>query len=299
MNAPRWAAVRPSVTALVAVAAVALAASGCATRHAALAADPAGVLTAQAAPSASPSGEPSSPASTPSVKPSTPTPTPKKSPTPAAKPTAAKPSTAPVPSNLAQKLKTLPVSTTQVIIAHAPSTSTTYATLETFTKSHGVWTRAFDPMDARIGSKGFSDHHVEGIATTPIGVYGFGGTMYGINANPGVKFGYHRLVTDDWWNENSDSPAYNTFQHSTANPGGASEALWEQTVAYQYFAFIAYNVPAVAGRGSGIFLHVGTGRATAGCVSLAKSNLIKVLTWLDPAKHPRIVLSPDADLHRY
>jgi hypothetical protein len=29
--------------------------------------------------------------------------------------------------------------------------------------------------------------------------------MYGVNSDPGVSFAYHHLVTNDWWNENSDS----------------------------------------------------------------------------------------------
>lgn len=152
---------------------------------------------------------------------------------------------------------------------------------------------------ARIGSKGFSAHHTEGVASTPIGVYGFGPTMYGINANPGVRYAYHRLVANDWWDENPDSPTYNTFRHSATNPGRASEALWTVHTAYQYFAFLTFNVPPVPGKGSAIFLHVGTGGPTAGCVSLAKADLIRVLDWLDPARSPRIVLSPDADLSKF
>jgi L,D-peptidoglycan transpeptidase YkuD (ErfK/YbiS/YcfS/YnhG family) len=53
---------------------------------------------------------------------------------------------------------------------------------------------------------------------------------------------------------------------------------------------IAYNTARVPGRGSAVFLHVGTGSATAGCVSLPKSELLKVLHWLRPADNPRIVI---------
>jgi len=182
---------------------------------------------------------------------------------------------------------------------HAGGYDTTRATLETFTRTSAGWVRAFAPMAARIGGRGFSDHHVEGVATTPVGVFGFGATMYGINPDPNVKYAYHRIVTGDWWNEASGSSGYNTFQHSSYSPGGASEALWREPVAYQYFAFIKYNVPAKAGRGSGIFLHVSKGNPTAGCVALSKSSLLNVLTWLDPAANPRIVMAPDSELSRF
>jgi L,D-peptidoglycan transpeptidase YkuD (ErfK/YbiS/YcfS/YnhG family) len=46
---------------------------------------------------------------------------------------------------------------------------------------------------------------------------------------------------------------------------------------------IAYNSdPAVPGRGSAIFLHDDTGRATNGCVSLAPARLVPLLRRLRP-----------------
>jgi L,D-peptidoglycan transpeptidase YkuD (ErfK/YbiS/YcfS/YnhG family) len=47
----------------------------------------------------------------------------------------------------------------------------------------------------------------------------------------------------------------------------------------------------VPGRGSAIFLHVGTGSATAGCVSLPRPELIRVLRWMRPAADPQITIS--------
>jgi L,D-peptidoglycan transpeptidase YkuD (ErfK/YbiS/YcfS/YnhG family) len=43
--------------------------------------------------------------------------------------------------------------------------------------------------------------------------------------------------------------------------------------------------------GSAIFLHVGTGTATAGCVSLPSAELLRVLRWLKPANSPKIDIS--------
>lgn len=200
--------------------------------------------------------------------------------------------------NLASRLRTLPATTTQVVIVHAVNSSTTYATLETFSKVRGQWRPELGAMAARIGELGLSDHHTEGQPTTPTGVYSLGTTIYGIKASPGVRFRYHVLVAGDYWDENSTSAGYNTFHHGL-NPGGPSEALWTIKPAYNYFAVINYNVPAVPEKGSGIFLHVGTGGPTAGCVSLDEAALIRVLRWLNPAASPRIVLATDAQLSRY
>lgn len=253
---------------------------------------------AVAAPSPTPD---SSPRISASIDPNTsPTaaPSPSRSQTP--KPAAGAGTSAAATATLASRLRTLPAQTTQVIIVHAAGYSGTHATLETFTKVSGAWRQQFPAMAARIGRNGFSDSHTEGDGTTPTGVYGFSDTMYGIDSNPGVRYAYHRIGVDDWWNENPDSPNYNSFEHTPTNPGGGSEALWTETVAYRHFAVVRYNIPVTGhARGSGIFLHVGTGNATAGCISLPRSDLVRVLNWLDPAKAPQIVLSPDSALSRY
>jgi L,D-peptidoglycan transpeptidase YkuD (ErfK/YbiS/YcfS/YnhG family) len=106
-------------------------------------------------------------------------------------------------------------------------------------------------------------------------------------------------VTNDWWDENPSSSAYNTFVHGS-DPGGASEALWQTLPAYNYFAVITFNMPnPKPGGGSGIFLHVATSGPTAGCVSLPTADLLSVLKWLKPSANPRIVISLDGDLANF
>lgn len=194
-------------------------------------------------------------------------------------------------------LQAVPATTSQVVIVHAPTAATTYATLETFEKVDGDWQRAFPAMVARIGTDGFSDHHRESVPSTPTGMYGFGDTMYGVEPDPGMRYPYHVLRESDWWNANPASLGYNTFRHG-ADPGGASEALWQVVPQYTYFAVISYNMPAVPGAGSAIFLHANGSDDTSGCVSLARTDLLPVLRWLDPAQAPRIVLGPDSELVR-
>jgi L,D-peptidoglycan transpeptidase YkuD (ErfK/YbiS/YcfS/YnhG family) len=248
-------------------------------------------------PAPSPSASPSLPASA-SPSPSKSRPSGRASGTP--RPSATR-TAAPAPANLASRLHTLPPGTTQVIVAYASGYGVTSGTLETFQKVNGAWQPALGPMAMRLGTKGFSDHKVEGDLTTPTGMYRIGATMYGIAGNPGVRYAYHHLVADDWWNENVASPAYNSFVHG-ADPGGGSEPLWQISPQYTYFAVIDYNIPVVSAtpaRGSGIFLHVSAGRATAGCLALAQSDLVAVLRWLNPAASPRVVMAPSSVLSRY
>lgn len=174
------------------------------------------------------------------------------------------------------------------MIAHCPqqvrvqarATATTYAVV-TLTE---CGRRVAGPWRARVGFGGLSAHHREGDGTTPLGTFRIGPIIYGIAPNPGTTLAYHRLVCGDWWDEDGRSPAYNEFRHVPCGRAppfrGGSEALWEATVAYRWFAVVEYNAARVPGRGSGIFLHVDTGRATNGCVSLPQADLAWTLRWL-------------------
>ena len=44
------------------------------------------------------------------------------------------------------------------------------------------------------------------------------------------------------------------------------------------------------GAGSAFFLHVAVGAPTAGCVSIPAAQLVRVLRWLAPQDHPRILI---------
>jgi len=170
----------------------------------------------------------------------------------------------------------------QVVHVAAASQASTYA-IVTLTSCRRL---VAGPWRARVGRNGLSRRHHEGDGTTPIGTYRFGPVVYGLDRDPGVHFRYHRLTCGDWWDEDSSSPTYNEFRHVTCGTrppfGGGSEALWRATVAYRLFAVLEFNTARVPGRGSAMFLHVDTGRATNGCVSLPRSQLVRVLRWLRP-----------------
>jgi L,D-peptidoglycan transpeptidase YkuD (ErfK/YbiS/YcfS/YnhG family) len=188
----------------------------------------------------------------------------------------------------------------QVIVVDAPSAASTTATLSTFENDGNGWYQVFAPMPARDGANGWiaaADRH-EGDGTTPEGIYGIGSTMYGTEADPGTHFAYHQLVCGDWWDEDTSSSEYNTFQHvacgSQPSFGGDSEALWTEGNAYPSMAVIDFNTPTTGPIGSGIFLHSDLGVATQGCISLPHADLVQVLDWLNPARHPVIVMGPDS-----
>jgi L,D-peptidoglycan transpeptidase YkuD (ErfK/YbiS/YcfS/YnhG family) len=193
----------------------------------------------------------------------------------------------------------------QVIVVDAPSAASTTATLYTFENDGSGWYQVLSPMPAVDGVNGWvpGASRSEGDGATPEGIYPIGSTMYGVDPNPGTLFPYHQLVCGDWWDEDPTSPTYNTFQHVacgiTPPFAGNSEALWTEGNAYPYMAPINYNTPSSGPIGSAIFLHTDVGAPTQGCVSLPLSDLHSVLTWLNPALHPVIVMGPDSVVRNF
>jgi len=204
------------------------------------------------------------------------------------------------PQNLANGLDT-PPGARQLITVEAAVASTTHATLRTWRRPGRCWLPVGGPYAARVGRNGLSASRREGDGTTPSGSYAIGRTMYGNAANPGVRYPYRRLRCGDWWDEDSSSPTYNSFQHVPCGTkpafGGASEGMWEQPRPYPHLVVIEYNMrPVVPGRGSGIFLHAQTGGPTNGCISLRRVELVSVLRWLRPGQAPVMALGTRAQL---
>jgi L,D-peptidoglycan transpeptidase YkuD (ErfK/YbiS/YcfS/YnhG family) len=209
----------------------------------------------------------------------------------------------PCPRNLAASLASTGVSS-QLITVEAASSSSTVAQLRLWQRSDSCWSPVAGPWQARLGYAGLSDHHREGDGTTPAGAFTLGPVVYGIASTAVTRYRYRHLVCGDWWDEDPSSAHYNTFQHLRcgAQPpfGGASEALWRETAAYQHFLVVEYNThPAVPGRGSAIFVHDNLGQPTNGCVSLEPRKLDTLLNWLRPTDRPLIVIGTRSEIRRY
>ncbi len=176
----------------------------------------------------------------------------------------------------------------QVVTVRAESSSATTAKLDLWARNvNGTYRHVWGPAFAHIGSNGVGRTR-EGVSRTPAGVFGLT-QAFGNQANNATTLPYFRAGTRDWWNENPRSAKYNTHVVQRSSPGGASENLYYSGRAYAHAVVIDYNThPVVSGAGSGFFLHVSTGHATAGCVSVASSKLDTIMRWLTPARRPRI-----------
>ena len=193
-----------------------------------------------------------------------------------------------VPSAAAATRPADPLAGRQLITVSAASYGATYATLTAYRRSAGRWRPVFGPWTARIGRGGFAPPGLkrEGDGRTPSGTFGFG-FFFGVLPNPGVRFRYRQSQPYDFWDDDPASPRYNEWvDQRRADPGLGPEPM--DVSGYDYGAVIAYNTARTPGLGSGIFLHVNIGIATAGCVTLPMGELLRVLRWLDPARSPRV-----------
>lgn len=208
----------------------------------------------------------------------------------------------------------------QLLVVTGTSTASSYATMRAYQRgSDGVWRLAFAPMAARSGYAGWvaGASRVENSGTTPIGTYGLT-TAFGLASNPGTRLRYFHVDQDDYMpGDPRDPRTYNVLQTSASSvrtwrTGTATaERFGTYPVQYRYGVMIDYNRPAASSvtwsgthreyvtsqpadvrLGYSIYLHINGRGATAGCLSLSQTDEVKVLHWLNPALHPRVVMAP-------
>jgi L,D-peptidoglycan transpeptidase YkuD (ErfK/YbiS/YcfS/YnhG family) len=202
----------------------------------------------------------------------------------------------------------------QVVVVTTRSWTTSYAKLQTWRQSReGTWEQVVAPIPARVGWNGVrrAENRLQNTGTTPAGTFGLL-RGFGLVRPSGVELPYRRVDRNDWWPyDPSDPKTYNVLQphrvqHAEWRPEWA-ERLKSYGTQYRYAVVLDYNLPdginwrrgervatasADTAAGGGIFLHVNGSGATAGCVSVARDDMRRVLRWLDPDLDPVIVIGP-------
>ncbi|WP_405909630.1 MULTISPECIES: L,D-transpeptidase [unclassified Streptomyces] len=183
---------------------------------------------------------------------------------------------------------------TQLITAQAARTSSTTGTIAWWDRRDGRWVKAGSSA-ARFGAKGLVEggSRRQGTNTTPTGLYGLP-YAFGIKATPGgTKAPYRRVHQNSWWCQDNNSRAYNRWTEPRAADCRAAESehLISYATQYAYALVIGFNYERpVRGRGAGIFLHVNGRGATAGCVSVPRDAMRRIVKWADPARGPHIAI---------
>lgn len=183
---------------------------------------------------------------------------------------------------------------TQVVTVTATSRTSTTAHLQAWTKTpDGGWDKHGRAVTAYLGSGGMTRAPSESKSATPMSSFTLT-HAFGRESDPGTALPYFRSTPSDWW-ISQPGPLYNTHQRCAEGcsftRGAPNEHLYYETPYYDYAVVIDYNTRHVRqGAGSAFFLHVTVGKPTQGCVSIARTALVRLLRWLRPGDHPRILI---------
>lgn len=157
---------------------------------------------------------------------------------------------------------------------------------------------AWDPLQVPVVA---GPTKAEGDGRSPAGVFSLGQAFgYAPPAEASwLKLPYLPVVEGIECVDDPTSRVYNQVvdRRTIQTPDwNSSERMREVGEAYRWGVVVNYNTPAVARRGSCIFLHIGGegGRGTAGCTAMAPDVLRDVMRWIDPDQSPVLVQLPHA-----
>ncbi|WP_060680856.1 SH3 domain-containing protein [Virgibacillus halodenitrificans] len=200
------------------------------------------------------------------------------------------------PKNDAEKLSSVG-NNNQLILVTTNGYGTSSAKVQTFERgSSGEWQRVMH-TNGFIGKNGFAGSKVEGDGKSPTGKYSIG-TAFGRAGNPGTKLPFRSISSDDVWVDDPKSSLYNSWQSRKKTEGQWNSAENMDIALYTYGFVINYNTARTPGKGSAIFFHVANGH-TLGCTGVSQSHMVSILKWINPAKNPVIIQTPESKLSNY
>jgi L,D-peptidoglycan transpeptidase YkuD (ErfK/YbiS/YcfS/YnhG family) len=211
--------------------------------------------------------------------------------------------------------KDLPESCRQVALVVSPEDTSVTAELFLMVRNdaRSPWTVDQGPIPVTLGRSGLAwgvgEHRAsrpegfrekrEGDGCSPAGifrvpfVFGMAPEADARVEAPALTLPYTHLADSIIGVDDPDSHYYNQVVDSNLVPRdwNSHEPMNRFKVLYRWGAFIAHNPEGVPNLGSCIFIHIwpGPGEPTAGCTGMADADVVRVLTWLDPAKEPRLV----------
>nr|WP_279342413.1 L,D-transpeptidase family protein [Geotalea sp. SG265] len=181
----------------------------------------------------------------------------------------------------------------QAVVVSAGEPSPFGGTVRLYQRENGAWHRVGEAMPAVFGRNGLAGpgEKREGDGRTPGGIFSL---ERGFGYEPlQTAIPYIVLTQDMIWIDDPSSPLYNTLVRKGLGQGASHEIMRRADDLYKYGIVIEYNThPVVSGAGSAIFFHIRRdGKTpTAGCVAMTESDILRILRWLDPRRHPAAVI---------
>src|SRR5436189_2052955 len=206
----------------------------------------------------------------------------------------------------------VPDDCTQLILALAPTWSSMRGELRLFERARGGdWVSVAGPFPVLFGKNGvawgtgLAGQSESGLrkqerdGRAPAGVFAIGQVFgYDPQLPPGGDYPYHQVTEADVWSDDPRSPNYNRHIVIDAqNPPDnyTHEKMRSGDFAYHWPIEIRHTSdPPIPGAGSAIFFHTrrGVNRPTTGCTTMARADLVRLITWLRAKRHPCYALLP-------
>lgn len=209
----------------------------------------------------------------------------------------------------------------QLVVVTAPGWNSTEGELQRFEREGMGWHPVGQAEPVSLGRNGLAwgqGRHAmpqrngpakrEGDGRSPAGVFDLPGA-FGYGPTGHSLMPYEAMDASDWCIDVDTSPFYNRIidarQEGETAVAGSSEPMRldlhnQDDVRYALGLKVAHNPANVPGQGSCIFMHLwrAPGEATAGCTAMSDSTMLTLLSWLDPQRHPVLVLLPEAEYAR-
>ncbi|MFM8441559.1 MAG: L,D-transpeptidase [Acidobacteriota bacterium] len=144
----------------------------------------------------------------------------------------------------------------------------------------------------------------EGDGKSPAGVFALSGA-FGRGPKPrGTKLSFLRINTSTECVDDVTSRHYNSSldRKSIASADwSSSEKMFDITPEYDLGVFVDHNPTRTPSVGSCIFLHIWTdpGTPTAGCTSMSRKDVERILNFLDPRKRPVLIQMTEKEFGRF
>ena len=210
----------------------------------------------------------------------------------------------------------VPENCTQLIVGTAANWNSMRGQMQLFERSAGgKWEPVAPPVPVLFGKHGLAWgsglagqnepglRKVERDGRAPAGVFKIGKVYtYDAQLPAGANYPFHQVTTADAWIDDVNHPDYNRFVRipdpENPPPWFAKQKMRHNDFAYRWLVEVRHNSdPPVPGAGSAIFFHIrrGVSRPSAGCTTMAESDLVKMITWLRASRNPVYVLLPTAE----
>jgi L,D-peptidoglycan transpeptidase YkuD (ErfK/YbiS/YcfS/YnhG family) len=199
-------------------------------------------------------------------------------------------------------LTNIPAGSSQLLLVTGKSSQSVLVQIAVFEKRMSDWVQMFPPIEAIIGSKGFAEPGVkrEGDGKTPTGIFPLE-FVFGYDETINTRMPYRQATETDIWVDDAQSDDYNRWVRRTETRALSFEEMKRKDDLYKYGIVIGYNrQPIIKGNGSAIFLHIRSenNTPTSGCVAMVEDDLLRIISWLDPAQKPFILIGYENSFHK-